>query len=138
MLLEPKPIASGIHCHGDRCATGARCANVGVGPYAVIGEDVHMRGTQIGAHCVIAAGCWDRGQLPVHPRVTFYSGVRVEIAWKFMRDAVIGADGFGYARARGAMEISADRTGGDRWRRGDRCERDDRSRVVDDTRIAEG
>jgi UDP-3-O-[3-hydroxymyristoyl] glucosamine N-acyltransferase len=102
MLLEPKPIASGIHATAMIAPLARVGANVGIGPYAVIGEDVHIgEGTQIGAHCVVAAGCWIGANCRLHPRVTFYSGVRVGDRVEIHAGAVIGADGFGYAPGEG-------------------------------------
>jgi len=102
MLLEPKPIASGIHATAMIAQLARVGANVGIGPYAVIGEDVHIgEGTQIGAHCVVAAGCWIGANCRLHPRVTFYSGVRVGDRVEIHAGAVIGADGFGYAPGEG-------------------------------------
>jgi len=102
MLLEPKPIASGIHATAMIAPLARVGANVGIGPYAVIGEDVHIgEGTQIGAHCVVAAGCWIGANCRLHPRVTFYSGVRVGDRVEIHAGAVIGADGFGYAPCEG-------------------------------------
>jgi UDP-3-O-[3-hydroxymyristoyl] glucosamine N-acyltransferase len=101
-LLEPIPIASGIHPTAIvpplvRISTG-----VGIGPYAVIGEDVHLgEGTQIGPHCVIAPGCFVGAYCRIHPRVTLYGGVRVGDRVEIHSGAVIGADGFGYARGEG-------------------------------------
>jgi UDP-3-O-[3-hydroxymyristoyl] glucosamine N-acyltransferase len=102
LILGQPPIASGIHptaiiaplAHVDRSA--------GVGPYAVVGEDAHIgEGTQIGAHCVIGAGSWIGDHCRIHPRVTLYAGVRVGHRVEIHCGAVIGADGFGYARGEG-------------------------------------
>src|SRR5438552_3007315 len=102
LLLEPKPIASGIHVTAIVAPLARVGVNVSIGPYAVIGEDVHIgEGTQIGAHCVIAAGCWIGANCRLHPRVTFYSGVRVGDRVEIHAGAVIGADGFGYAPGEG-------------------------------------
>jgi UDP-3-O-[3-hydroxymyristoyl] glucosamine N-acyltransferase len=140
MLLEPKPIASGIHTTaivGPLARVGAK---VSIGPYAVIGEDVHIgEGTQIGAHCVIAAGCWIGANCRLHPRVTFYSGVRVGDRVEIHAGAVIGADGFGYAPGEGRY-WKFPQTGlveiGDDVEIGANATIDRGS--LDDTRIAEG
>src|SRR6476620_8236465 len=59
LLLDRCPIATGIHATAIVAPLARIAANVCVGPYAVIGEDVHIgEGTEVGAHCVIAAGCF--------------------------------------------------------------------------------
>jgi UDP-3-O-[3-hydroxymyristoyl] glucosamine N-acyltransferase len=106
----------------------------------VIGEDVHIgEGTQIGAHCVIAAGCWIGANCRLHPRVTFYSGVRVGDRVEIHAGAVLGADGFGYAPGEGRY-WKFPQTGlveiGDDVEIGANATIDRGS--LDDTRIAEG
>jgi len=98
LLLEQRPIASGIHLTAIIAPLARVGANVGIGPYAVIGEDAHIgEGTQIGAHCVIGAGCWIGENCRLHPRVTLYAGVRLGGRVEIHAGAVVGADGFGYA-----------------------------------------
>ena len=140
LLLEPKPIASGIHVTAIVAPLARVGVNVSIGPYAVIGEDVHIgEGTQIGAHCVIAAGCWIGANCRLHPRVTFYSGVRVGDRVEIHAGAVIGADGFGYAPGEGRY-WKFPQTGlvevGDDVEIGANATIDCGS--LDDTRIAEG
>ena len=140
LLLEPTPIAAGIHATAIVAPLAQIAANVSIGPYAVIGEDVHVgEGTQIGPHCVIAPGCWIGSQCRIHPRVTLYRGVRIGDRVEIHSGAVIGSDGFGYAFGEGRywkfpqtgiVEISDDveigaNTTIDRG-------------SLDDTRIAEG
>jgi UDP-3-O-[3-hydroxymyristoyl] glucosamine N-acyltransferase len=102
LLLGRTPIAAGIHATAIVAPPARIAANVSIGPYAVVGEDVHVgEGTQIGPHCVIAAGCWIGAHCRIHPRVTLYSGVRLGDRVEIHAGAVIGADGFGYARGEG-------------------------------------
>jgi UDP-3-O-[3-hydroxymyristoyl] glucosamine N-acyltransferase len=140
LLLERVPIASGIHTTAIVAPLARMAANVSIGPYAVIGEDVHIgEGTQIGAHCVIAAGCWIGADCRLHPRVTFYGGVRVGDRVEIHAGAVIGADGFGYAPG-GGRYWKFPQTGiveiGDDVEIGANTTIDRGS--LDDTRIAEG
>jgi UDP-3-O-[3-hydroxymyristoyl] glucosamine N-acyltransferase len=101
-LLERTPIASGIHPTAIVAPLARIAAGVSVGPYAVIGEDVHVgEGTQIGPHSVVAAGCWIGTYCRIHPRVTLYAGARIGDRVEIHAGAVIGADGFGYARGEG-------------------------------------
>jgi UDP-3-O-[3-hydroxymyristoyl] glucosamine N-acyltransferase len=102
LLLGRAPIASGIHPTAVIAPLARVAATAGIGPYAVIAEDAHIgEGTQIGAHCVIGAGSWIGDQCRIHPRVTFYTSVRVGNRVEIHSGAVIGADGFGYAHGEG-------------------------------------
>lgn len=102
LLLERAPIASGVHQTAIVAPLTRLSPGVSVGPYAVIGEDVHVgSGTQIGAHTVIGAGCWIGENCRIHPRVTLYAGVRIGHRAEIHSGAVIGADGFGYAHGEG-------------------------------------
>jgi UDP-3-O-[3-hydroxymyristoyl] glucosamine N-acyltransferase len=101
-LLDRTTIASGIHPTAILAPLARVAAGVSIGPFAVVGEDVHIgEGTQIGPHCVIAAGCWIGAHCRIHPRVTLYGGVRLGDRVEIHAGAVIGADGFGYARGEG-------------------------------------
>ena len=101
-LLERTPMASGIHPTAIVAPSARIAPGVSIGPYAVIGEDVHVgEGTQIGPHCVVAAGCWIGTHCRIHPRVTLYARVRIGDRVEIHAGAVIGADGFGYARGEG-------------------------------------
>jgi UDP-3-O-[3-hydroxymyristoyl] glucosamine N-acyltransferase len=98
ILLEPSPIAYGIHPTAIVAPLVRVGENVGIGPFAVIGEDVYLGdGTQVGAHSVIGAGCWIGENCRIHPRVTLYAGVRIGSFVEIHSGAVVGADGFGYA-----------------------------------------
>jgi UDP-3-O-[3-hydroxymyristoyl] glucosamine N-acyltransferase len=98
LLLEPAPVARGVHPTAIVAPLARIGENVGIGPYAVIGEDVHVgNGTQVGAHCVVGAGCWIGENCRIHPRVTFYAGMRIGNLVEIHSGTVIGADGFGYA-----------------------------------------
>jgi UDP-3-O-[3-hydroxymyristoyl] glucosamine N-acyltransferase len=98
LLLEPAIIAAGIHPTAILAPTAHIGENVSIGPYAIVGDAVHIAGgTQVGAHTVIAAGCWVGKHCRIHPRVTFYAGVRIGNFVEIHSGAVIGADGFGYA-----------------------------------------
>jgi UDP-3-O-[3-hydroxymyristoyl] glucosamine N-acyltransferase len=102
LLLERAPIASGVHQTAIVAPLTRLSPGVSIGPYAVIGEDVHVgAGTQIGAHAVIGAGCWIGDNCRIHPRVTLYAGGRVGHRVEIHSGAVIGADGFGYALGEG-------------------------------------
>jgi UDP-3-O-[3-hydroxymyristoyl] glucosamine N-acyltransferase len=102
LILGRPPIASGIHPTAVIAPLARVSSGAGIGPFAVVGEDAHIgAGTQIGAHTVIGAGCWIGDDCRIHPRVTLYSGVRIGHRVEIHSGAVIGADGFGYARGEG-------------------------------------
>jgi UDP-3-O-[3-hydroxymyristoyl] glucosamine N-acyltransferase len=101
-ILERAPIAMGIHPTAVVAPLANISASAGVGPFAVIAEDTHVgAGTEIGAHSVIGAGCWIGEHCRIHPRVTLYAGVRIGDRVEIHSGAVLGADGFGYARGEG-------------------------------------
>lgn len=140
LLIDRAPIAVGIHPTAIVAPLARIAADAAIGPYAVIGEDTHVgAGTQIGAHSVIGAGCWIGENCRINPRVTLYGGVRIGHRVEIHSGAVIGADGFGYARDEdrywkfpqaGIVEI------GDDVEIGANTTIDRGS--LDDTRIAEG
>jgi UDP-3-O-[3-hydroxymyristoyl] glucosamine N-acyltransferase len=102
LLLDRAQIASGIHPTAIIAPLARIAPGASIGPYAVIGEQVHVgEGTQIGAHTVIAAGCWIGANCRIHPRVTFYGGVRIGDRVEIHAGAVLGADGFGFAFGEG-------------------------------------
>jgi UDP-3-O-[3-hydroxymyristoyl] glucosamine N-acyltransferase len=100
-------IAPGIspHAHVDATAiidpsaeiqAGAvACAGATVGPGACVGA-----GSYIGKGCVVGEGCY------LYPRVTLYADVRLGQRVIVHSGAVLGADGFGFARSpEGALKI---------------------------------
>jgi len=98
LLLDRGSIASGIHATAIVAPTARIAAGVSIGPYAVIEERVHIgEDSKIGAHCVIGAESFIGANCRLHPRVTFYRGVRVGDRVQIHAGSVIGADGFGYA-----------------------------------------
>jgi UDP-3-O-[3-hydroxymyristoyl] glucosamine N-acyltransferase len=102
IILGRPPIASGIHPTAVIAPLAQVHSSAGIGPFAVIGEDAHIgAGTQIGSHTVVGAGCWIGENCRIHPRVTLYAGVRIGHRVEVHSGAVIGADGFGYARGEG-------------------------------------
>jgi len=102
LLRESRLIASGVHATAVIAPLAKIAPSASIGPYAVIGEDAHIgENTQIGAHCIIGAGCWIGADCRIHPRVTFYSNIRIGNRVEIHSGAVLGADGFGYAYGEG-------------------------------------
>lgn len=112
VLYPLVPAVPGIHptaVVGDAVTLGEGAS---VGPCAVI-EDGAVIGaaTEIGAGCFIGAGVQigDNGLL--HPRVTVYAGCSLGDRVQVHSGAVIGADGFGFARA-GVGTVKIPQVGG--------------------------
>ncbi|MCE9637263.1 MAG: UDP-3-O-(3-hydroxymyristoyl)glucosamine N-acyltransferase, partial [Planctomycetes bacterium] len=92
---------SGIHATAVVDSSATLGARVHIGPAAVvdagatIGDDVVVgAGSCVGAGSSIGAGT------RLYPRVVVYAGVRIGKGCILHSGAVIGADGFGYARVR--------------------------------------
>ena len=96
-LLPPPPIATGIHTTAVIAPSAQLAPGVGVGPYAVIEEDVQIgAGTEIGAFCFLGRGSRIGEGCRLYPRVTLYAGARLANRVILHSGAVIGSDGFGY------------------------------------------
>jgi len=96
-LLPPAPIATGIHTTAVIAPSAQLAPGVGVGPYAVIEEDVRIgAGTEIGAFCFLGRGSRIGEGCRLYPRVTLYVGARLSNRVILHSGAVIGSDGFGY------------------------------------------
>ncbi len=90
----PRIDATAIVAQDARVDPSARIeAHAVVGARAVIGARVHVgAGTVIGDDCVIG------DDTLLHPHVTFYPGCRIGARGIVHAGAVIGADGFGFAK----------------------------------------
>lgn len=103
--------AAGIHPSAIVEGTSARSASVGpnayVGPGTEIGEDVVIGANcHIGPNCRIGAGSW------LHAGVNVYAGCRIGARAIIHSGAVIGADGFGFARDEDGSWVKIPQTGG--------------------------
>lgn len=68
-------------------------------PSAVIHETVHVgEGTQVGAGCVVEQDVIIGSECEIGPRVTIYLGTRLGDRVHVQAGAVLGGQGFGYAR----------------------------------------
>jgi UDP-3-O-[3-hydroxymyristoyl] glucosamine N-acyltransferase len=96
-LLAPQPIARGIHGTAVIARSARLAANVSVGPYAVIEDEVEIgAGAEIGAFCFIGRGAKVGAASRLYPHVTLYAGARLGREVVVHAGAVIGGDGFGY------------------------------------------
>jgi UDP-3-O-[3-hydroxymyristoyl] glucosamine N-acyltransferase len=74
---------------------------VQVGPRAVVGRSRIGAGTVIGAGVVVGDGCSIGRDCFFHPNATVYGGVQIGQRVLVHANAVLGSDGFGYAREAG-------------------------------------
>ena len=105
-LFDPKPKAQpGIHATAVVAADAQVDPSASVGPYVVIESGARIgAGVTLGAHCVVGArtvigeGGW------LAPRVTLYHDVRIGKRVVIQSGAVIGGEGFGFAKEKGAWQ----------------------------------
>lgn len=118
LIVEPEPLARGIHPTAVVAPSARLGAKVSIGPYVVIEDGVEIgEGSEIAAFCVLGRGSRLGHGCRLHPRVTLYPGARLGDHVVLHAGVVIGSDGFGYVRgpARqwkfpqlGGVEIAAD------------------------------
>jgi UDP-3-O-[3-hydroxymyristoyl] glucosamine N-acyltransferase len=98
-LLQPKDEVTGIHPTAIVPASAKIGDNVSIGPYAVLGEQVHVGArTRIDAGCIVAEGVLVGADCVLYPRVVIYSGVEIGNRVTVHAGCVLGSDGFGYVR----------------------------------------
>ncbi|MDP1605632.1 MAG: UDP-3-O-(3-hydroxymyristoyl)glucosamine N-acyltransferase [Rhodocyclaceae bacterium] len=98
--------------HPSAVVESAIPASVSVGPQVWIGQDVCLgENTVIGAQCRISAGAWIGADCQLYPGVTVYAGSRIGCRAIIHSGAVIGADGFGFARAPDGAWVKIAQTG---------------------------
>ena len=99
-LLNPEhKNASGIHASAVIAQSATLGVGVNVGPNVVIGENVLLGDSVcIGANCVIGDNVSIRDRSRLFANVTIYHGCQIGLDCRFQSGAVIGAEGFGYAR----------------------------------------
>ncbi len=125
-LFERRPAAqTGIHASAVVSPKARIAATASVGPFCVVEDGAIIdEGASIGPHCVVGSACTVGAQSRLLAHVTLVQDVHIGKRVLIHPGAVIGADGFGLAFARG----DADR---DRWikvpqlggvRIGDDCE----------------
>lgn len=110
-LLNPPPThTAGIH--PGATVLGRVAAGASLGPGVFVGAEA-----EIGAHAVlgpgvsIGPGCVIGAHSVLHPRVTVYSGCVIGARCIIHAGAVIGADGFGFAREHNGAWFKIPQTG---------------------------
>lgn len=103
-LFDPKPAAAaGQHPLALVDATAEVHPTASIGPHAVIEAGVKIGPrTVIGAHCYIGARSCIGADGWLAPRVTLYHDVRIGERVVIQSGAVIGGEGFGFAKHEGA------------------------------------
>jgi UDP-3-O-[3-hydroxymyristoyl] glucosamine N-acyltransferase len=90
-------IAQGVHATAIVARSARLAEGVGVGPYAVIEDDVEIgAGSQIGAHSFVGRGVRMGAECRIYPRATLYAEVKLGARVVVHSGAVVGADGFGF------------------------------------------
>jgi UDP-3-O-[3-hydroxymyristoyl] glucosamine N-acyltransferase len=98
-LLRPEPPCAGIHPTAAVDAGAELASSVTVGAQAVIGKDANVdEWTRIDVGAVIGEGVRIGKHCHIYPRVVLYPGTTIGNQVVVHAGAVLGADGFGYAR----------------------------------------
>ncbi|MDP6189653.1 MAG: UDP-3-O-(3-hydroxymyristoyl)glucosamine N-acyltransferase, partial [Gammaproteobacteria bacterium] len=98
-LFAPAPSYQGIHPSASVAESASLAVDVVVGPGAVIGESVCLsEGVNVGPNCVIGDDCVVGAQTRLAANVTLYHGVTLGQRNIVHSGAVLGADGFGFAK----------------------------------------
>lgn len=98
-LAPPSVLPTAVHPSAVVAADAVIGAGVGIGPFAVIGAGAQIgAGTVIESHAVIGAGTEIGPDCVIHAHVSIRERCRLGARVVVQNGAVIGADGFGFAR----------------------------------------
>jgi UDP-3-O-[3-hydroxymyristoyl] glucosamine N-acyltransferase len=98
-LAPPSVLPAGVHPTAVVAADAVLGTGVAVGPYAVIGAGARVGDrTVVEAHAVIGAGTELGPDCLIHAHVSIRERCRLGARVVVQNGAVIGADGFGFAR----------------------------------------
>jgi UDP-3-O-[3-hydroxymyristoyl] glucosamine N-acyltransferase len=103
LRFHPVPLALRHDVHPTAVVDPAAVLEepVQIGPRAVVGKSRLGAGTVVGAGVVIGDGCSIGRDCFFHPNATVYAGVQIGQRVLVHANAVLGSDGFGYAREAG-------------------------------------
>lgn len=111
-LLNPPPAAlAGVHATAT-CASDRVAASASIGPGAHVGRNV-----AIGERVVVGPGCWIGDDVEIgddsllHGNVSIYAGCIIGRRAILHSGAVIGADGFGFAREKSGRWVKIPQIG---------------------------
>jgi UDP-3-O-[3-hydroxymyristoyl] glucosamine N-acyltransferase len=98
-LLKPADPATGVHATAVIDPSATLGEHVSIAAYAVLAAGAQIgSGTRIGAGAVIGEGVRIGSDCRIHPRVVIYPGSELGNYVVVKAGAVLGSDGFGYAR----------------------------------------
>ena len=98
-LFAPVPSCQGVHASATVSESASLAEDVVVGPGAVIGDNVRLgEGVTVGSNCVIGDDCLVGAHTRLAANVTIYHGVALGQRNIVHSGAVLGADGFGFAK----------------------------------------
>jgi UDP-3-O-[3-hydroxymyristoyl] glucosamine N-acyltransferase len=99
LFADPWRPPAGVHALASIGADVVLGEGVSIGPYAVLGDGVQVGpGTIVHAHVVIGRGARLGAACVIHARVSIRERVEIGNRVVIQDGAVIGADGFGFAR----------------------------------------
>jgi UDP-3-O-[3-hydroxymyristoyl] glucosamine N-acyltransferase len=99
LIVEPEPLACGIHPTAVIAPSARFGPKVAIGPYSVIEDNVEIgEGCEIAAFCFLGRNTRLGDHCRVYPRVTLYPGARLGDRVVLHAGVVVGSDGFGYVR----------------------------------------
>jgi UDP-3-O-[3-hydroxymyristoyl] glucosamine N-acyltransferase len=99
LLYPPETVRPSIHRSACIEQTATLHPTVEIGPHVVVGaHSVISRSVRIAAGCAIGAYVHIGANSRLYPNVSIYDGVRIGENAVIHSGAVIGADGFGFAR----------------------------------------
>ncbi len=112
LLHPPSPPLPGVHATASVASDARVDASAEIGAFALIGRGAHIGPRcRIGPGCVVGEGVHIGADTRLVARVTLLPGVRVAERVLIHPGAVIGADGFGFARER-AQWVKVPQVGG--------------------------
>jgi UDP-3-O-[3-hydroxymyristoyl] glucosamine N-acyltransferase len=99
LFAEGRRPAPGVHRLADVAASAVVAADASVGAFAVVGEDARIGArTLVHAHAVVGPGAQIGSDCVLYSRVSIRERVQVGDRVVIQDGAVIGSDGFGFAK----------------------------------------
>ena len=90
---------AGVHRLAEVAASAVVAADASVGPFAVVGDEARIGPrTIVHAHAIVGAGAQLGSDCIVHGRVSIRDRVRIGDRVVIQDGAVVGSDGFGFAK----------------------------------------
>ncbi len=104
---------TGIHASAVVDASASIADSASIGPFVSIGPGVSIAdGVEVHSHCSIGSRCVLSEGVRLHSGVHVYSDVKIGARTVVHSSAVLGADGFGFARSADNRQIPIEQIGG--------------------------